>query len=283
MKKPFAIYIYIYFLTLNFFTLPILHASEERICLKTGRQFYISLANYLDLDRNLSDYKIKFVELSHNLPKHGYMSEFDPSLASLVQMSDKICIDYANAVAPIPDENLSMKYQTGDTKIISDLINDSIITTRFSIQKAYLEDTDRYYFSENKIINEKVIEEVCFYYLEQIRRYYNPNYKIEYAEYSVFDWRNYCSDIAPSIYKIFDDRGKKRKALQQQKFMNLRRTKFLNLINPIYIKILNRPANTTEIESLNNVAITNENQMAYLACVSAAASLEFLSNDQRCD
>ncbi len=280
MKKTIALLIFL--IALNFVTLTSLHAKDESVCLKNGREFYITLANYLGLSGNLRNYKEKFVELANNLPKQGHMSEFAPSLASLVQLTDKICVDYANNTAA-PTEDLSMRFRKGDSKIIADFINKEVLEGNIKVSSIYFEERDQIRIIQNAYTSPTRVYVNCLQYLSHIRENNKPNFKNEYVKYKYRDWERYCDIAAPKIAIIFKERAQKEQALHEQKTMAMRLTKFRNLINGTYIKILNRAANATEIESFNSMAITDENQMVYISCVSAAASLEFIRNDRPCD
>ncbi len=277
MKKTSALLTFL--IALNFVTLTSLHAKDESICLKNGREFYITLANYLGLSGNLRNYKEKFVELANNLPKQGHMSEFAPSLASLVQLTDKICVDYANNTAP-PTEDLGMKYRKGDAANIINYINNEILEGFISDSSKFIEDEESYYLNYDLPLNIDRIYVTCNYYFRDYLYILKPNFKNGYDFNGRDDSSNYCEKVAPSIFKMFEDRERQEQGLQAQ---NVIAPSLRNLINGSYIKILNRAANATEIENFNSMAITDENQMAYISCVSAAASLEFIRNGRPCD
>ncbi len=240
--------------------------ATEKVCIKTGRQFYIELSNYLGLQGNSSDYKRKFLELANNLPKKGYMSEFSPSLASLLQMSDKICSDYAQTVAPRRVE-IKLGFAPGDGLLMTNIFNDD------TIGKEFLKSDDESYsrierFLSGQILSQYPIAQVCEYYFAIAKER-----GIQITKIDNFNKTIYCDNISPKISKMLQDRYTS---------AELKKVKppfpYNKVINQTYQKVLRRIARPADIENFKKMEIKDETEAVYLACVSSAASMEFIKN-----
>jgi hypothetical protein len=239
--------------------------ADDQVCIKNGRQYYIELANYLGLSANLGEYKRKFIELSNNLPKKGLQSEFAPSLPSLVQLSDRICVDYANQMFPLVIE--TVRFKKGDGLFVGELIAKEVFGSGISLRSKDLFDG---YLDERRFDAYR-IENACDEFIVGQR------YENRYPKDPNFDRNSYCYYRALDIYKMLEDRNKAEAEKMKPKTASTT-YQYLKVINQTYKKILRRFSTTKEIDTFKAMELESENSAAYSACLAAAASQEFIKN-----
>jgi hypothetical protein len=243
--------------------------AEEKVCLKTGRQFYIELVNYLGLQNNMRRYKTKFIELANNLPKKGLASEFAPSLASIIQLSDQVCTDYAALVAP-RIEGADSLFREGDGLILTEIIGNEIFEKSVAPTDRDQRWIDNFLISTILDQSKAGVERICNFYIENATLYYGAK--------KIINIRNsrYCSDSSSKILQFFLDRKKQEAPTQDESGVDFK--KYKENFQETYLKILRRSATDAEFNEFKNMEIKDENEMVYLSCIAAAASMEFISN-----
>jgi hypothetical protein len=246
--------------------------ANEDVCIKTGRQYYIELANYLGSTEYMSRYKRKFTELANNLPKKGFKSEFAPSLSSLVQLSDVICTRYSNQLFPQKIRTDGF-FKKDDGHLITKTIGDEIFENEVSFPAFVDEDIERYLLNRGSLMlaNNNIFT-VCQYYISNARSsggiLKNTNLNEE----------SYCDSKSEEIAKTLKARNEAEAEAQMKKNSTPQGFQYTKIINDTYKKILKRFPTQKEMDLFKTMNLESDNNASYAACLTAAASFEFIQN-----